>query len=115
MPRTARLDKNLVPGFPERPKSLTEGAAAQWDRLAGEITEAGIALSPAHRATLELAATIADDMKEARAVVLKDGAYISSKTGLIQHPAARRLDALRRDYFKVLTMLGIRAAVATLG
>jgi len=28
------------------------------------------------------------------------------------HPASKRLDALRRDYIKVLAMLGLRAAVA---
>jgi hypothetical protein len=29
-----------------------------------------------------------------------------------EHPAAKRMDALRRDYLKALTMLGLRASVA---
>lgn len=40
------------------------------------------------------------------------GAYVQSKAGLVAHPASKRLDALRRDYIKVLTMLGLRTAVA---
>lgn len=36
------------------------------------------------------------------------GAYVQSKAGLVAHPASKRLDALRRDYIKVLTMLGLR-------
>ena len=42
-------------------------------------------------------------MAEAAARVKKDGAYIEGKAGLVAHPASKRLDALRRDYGKVLT------------
>lgn len=51
-------------------------------------------------------------MEDARTRIDKDGAYIEGKAGLVAHPATKRLDALRRDYIKVLAMLGQRAAVA---
>ena len=50
---------------------------------------------------------------DAWATIEKDEAYITTKAGLVAHPASKRLDALRRDYIKVLTMLGLRTAVAT--
>jgi len=31
---------------------------------------------------------------------------------IMLHPAARRIDGLRRDYVKVLSLLGLRSAVA---
>jgi len=50
-------------------------------------------------------------------VIERDGAYeVNKKTGTTQlHPASKRLDALRRDYVKVLSLLGLRAAVAVKG
>jgi hypothetical protein len=47
--------------------------------------------------------------------VQADGQYqVNAKTGAItEHPAGKKLDALRRDYIKVLLMLGLRTAVAT--
>ena len=44
--------------------------------------------------------------------VVRDGAYVQGKTGLQAHPATKRMDALRRDYIKVLGLLGLRAAVS---
>jgi hypothetical protein len=47
-------------------------------------------------------------------VIETEGLYwVNKKTGEPkEHPAAKRMDALRRDYFKALTMLGLRASVA---
>jgi hypothetical protein len=112
MPRSVRKDKNLAPGQPEKPGNLSERASLEWDRLMREIQAARIQVTPAHRPTISLAATIAADIAEAWAAILKDGAYIQTKIGLVAHPASKRLDALRRDYIKVITMLGIRSAVA---
>jgi hypothetical protein len=112
--RTVRVDKNLIPGHPLKPDSLSEKASAHWYKLAAEIGEGGIKLSSAHGPMLALAAEIATDMDDARETVKIEGAYIrAQKEGLVMHPATRRLDTLRRDYFKALTMLGIRAAVAS--
>lgn len=112
MGRTVKIDKNLVAGIPAKPSGLSPRASAEWDRLRGELEGAHIALSTAHRTILSMAATIAADMVEAWSAVERDGAYITGKAGLVAHPASKRLDALRRDYIKVLTMLGLRAAVA---
>jgi hypothetical protein len=77
-----------------------------------ELTESGIIISVAHRAPLALAAITAADMAHAWAAIEKDGAYVMGKTGLQAHPAVKRMDALRRDYIKVLGLLGLRAAVS---
>jgi hypothetical protein len=82
--------------------------------LITELQSSGIQVSKAHRTLITLAATIAADIGDAWQSVKRDGAYIpNSKTGVLQaHPAAKRLDALRRDYIKVMTLLGMRSAKA---
>lgn len=115
MPRTVKKDANLKPGKPVKPSNLSDRASKEWDRLTGELEEAQIQLTTAHRTLLSSAATISADIAEAWEVVKEEGAYeVNAKTGAhVAHPASKRLDALRRDYLKVLTMLGLRAAVAT--
>jgi phage terminase small subunit len=111
MTRTARKDKNLQPGQPLKPLHLSDRASLAWDRLVGELSASGIVATPAHRTALCLASTIAADIAEAWEVVKRDGAYITTKAGVVAHPASKRMDALRRDYIKVLVMLGVRTAV----
>lgn len=113
MPRTVKQDKNLTPGQPLKPVNLSERASYEWDRLIGELAASGIEVTAAHRTPLSLAATIAADIASDWARVQEDGAYILTKAGLVAHPASKRLDALRRDYIKVISMLGLRTAVAT--
>jgi phage terminase small subunit len=114
MPRTVKVDPNLKAGAPIKPAGLSPQASKEWDRLTGELERARIHLSEAHRATLTLAATIAADIAYQWNVIEKEGLYWTNpKTGEPkEHPAAKRLDALRRDYLKALTMLGLRASVA---
>lgn len=114
MPRTVRTDVNLKPGKPLKPSHLSERASMEWDRITGELESAQIQVTAAHRTPLELAATIAADLADAWEVVQAEGAYVlNEKTGASQaHPATKRMDALRRDYIKVLVMLGLRTAVA---
>jgi phage terminase small subunit len=112
LPRLVRKDKHLAAGLPSKPANLPDEVSRQWDRLAGEIEAAHIQLTPAHRSVLELAARIAADLIECAARLLKDGEYIETKAGLVSHPASKRKDALRRDYIKVASMLGLRSAVA---
>lgn len=114
MPRTVKKDANLQPGKPLKPSNLSPRASVEWDRIIGELAEAQIQVTTAHRAPLSLAATIAADIADAWATVQEDGAYQTNvKTGAItEHPAGKKLDALRRDYIKVLAMLGLRTAVA---
>jgi P27 family predicted phage terminase small subunit len=114
MPRTVRKDPNLSPGEPVKPAHLSPQASHEWDRLTGELKKARIHVTAAHRATLTLAATIAADIATSWRVIEEEGLYwTNKKTGEPkEHPAAKRLDALRRDYLKALTMLGLRASVA---
>lgn len=114
MPRTVRKESNLQPGKPLKPGNLSPRASAEWDRLSGELEAAQIQVTAAHRAPLSMAATIAADIADAWETVQEDGAYQTNvKTGAIsEHPASKKLDALRRDYIKYLAMLGLRTAVA---
>jgi phage terminase small subunit len=114
MPRTVRKDANLKPGKPLKPSNLSDRAAAEWDRLVGELENAQIATSSAHRALISVAATLAADIATQWETLKKEGELLrNTKTGAVQsHPATKRLDALRRDYIKVLTALGTRATPA---
>ena len=114
MPRTVRRDRKLRPGKPVKPDNLSARASREWDRLTGELEAAQIQVTTAHRTLLALAATLAADIAKAWDVVKREGEYITNnKTGAVQaHPASKRLDALRRDYIKVLVTLGIRALPA---
>jgi P27 family predicted phage terminase small subunit len=114
MPRTVKTDHNLKQGTPTKPAHLSERASREWDRLTGELVRSRIHLSEAHRATLTLAATVAADIAAMWKVIEVEGLYwTNKKTGEPkEHPAAKRMDALRRDYLKALTMLGLRASVA---
>jgi phage terminase small subunit len=80
-----------------------------------EITRAGIQVTPAQRAPLALASTIAADMAEAYDEIKDTGAYeLNEKTGATQlHPAAKRFDALRRDLLKALAQIGLRPGTST--
>jgi hypothetical protein len=88
-----------------KPKGLSEKASAQWDRLAGELANSGVVLTSSHRAPLALASTIAADISEDWKELQAEGTYSMGKNGIQIHPAAKRLDALRRDYLKVLAVL----------
>jgi P27 family predicted phage terminase small subunit len=114
MPRTVRKDSNLNPGDPVKPSHLSAQASREWDRLTGELKKARVHVTAAHGAALILATTIAADIAASWKVIEEDGLYwTNSKTGEPkEHPAAKGLDALRREYLKALTMLGPRASVA---
>jgi phage terminase small subunit len=114
MPRTVKKDANLQPGKPVKPDNLSDRASTAWDRLTDQLEAAHIQVTTAHSPLLTLAATIAADISKAWEVVKKEGEYSTNrKTGVAQvHPASKRLDALRRDYIKVLTALGTRAMAA---
>lgn len=107
----------MTPGLPARPSTLAPEAAAAWDEIVGELVESGIQLSKAHRSLLETAATLSADIADAYEVVKIEGAYITNpKTDVVQaHPAARRLDGLRRDFIKTMSLLGMRSAAQGTG
>ena len=107
MPRTVRKDANLKVGKPVKPVNLSARAAIAWDRLVSQLEDAQIQLTTAHSSRLSIAATLSADIGDAWETVKAEGAYITNrKTGAIQeHPASKKLDALRRDLIKVLVML----------
>jgi P27 family predicted phage terminase small subunit len=110
----ARMPKqDMKPGMPDKPTNLSERASLEWDKLAKELAESNINVSKAHRALIAQASTIAADIAEAWEVVQEEGAYlINAKTEAVYaHPASRRLDKLRMEQVKVLSLIGLRAAV----
>lgn len=114
----ARLrNQNTKPGQPAKPPGMSKPASLEWDRLITELNDSNIAISVAHGRLIEQASLIAVDISEATAMVKEKGAYYLNKnTGAwVIHPAARRVDSLRRDYVKVLSLLGLRSAVASEG
>jgi phage terminase small subunit len=114
MPRTVRKDANLKVGKPVKPVNLSNRAAIAWDRLVSQLEDAQIQLTTAHSSLLSIAATLSADIADAWETVKEKGAYITNKkTGAVQeHPASKKLDALRRDLIKVLVTLGTRAVAA---
>lgn len=89
-------------------------ASQEFDRLLTQLEASGITLSPAHTCTLVAAATLRADIRDCWAV-LKDngGAYTKAGTGAVKlHPAAARLDVLRRDLLKALGLLGLQKPIA---
>jgi phage terminase small subunit len=114
MPRTVKKDANLKPGKPEKPVNLSARAAVAWDRLVSQLEASQIQLTTAHSSLLSIASTLSADISDAWETVKAKGAYITNKkTGAVQeHPASKKLDALRRDLIKVLVTLGTRAQAA---
>lgn len=111
----ARLpNQKMKPGLPAKPLTLSKAAAVAWDSIMADLVESNIAIAKAHGRLIETAANIVADMADAQETVRIEGAYcLNSKNGVSQmHPAARRLDSLRRDYVKVLSLLGLRSAVS---
>jgi hypothetical protein len=113
----ARLPKqNMTPGRPGKPPGLSKEAGQEWDKLIADLEESNISIAKAHGRLILQAAQIAVDMAEAAAAITgkdKSPYYLNRNTGaMMLHPATRRLDSLRRDYVKVLSLLGLRSAVA---
>lgn len=110
----ARLpNQNLKAGLVEKSERLSERASLEWDRLITELDKAGVKLTAAHRALLTLAATTAADIRRDWEEVVRTGAYTLDAKGQLQaHPAVGRVDRLRRDYIKLLSLLGLRSAVS---
>jgi phage terminase small subunit len=114
MPRTVRKDHDLKPGKPEKPVNLSARAAVAWDRLVSQLEDAQIQLTTAHSSLLSIASTLSADIADAWETLQEEGRYSTNKkTGAVQeHPASKKLDALRRDLIKVLTCLSVRAMPA---
>jgi len=89
--------------------NLSPWASEEFDRLTAELEQSGIQLTPAHRCTLIVAATLRADIRDCWAVIQdNEGNYTKAGTGAVKlHPAAARLDVLRRDLIKALAQLGI--------
>ena len=107
--------QNMTPGRPAKPPGLPKPVTAEWDRLVSELADSNITIAKAHGRLIEQAARIAVDITEAGEVIRENKSpyYLNRNTGAwMLHPATRRLDSLRRDYVKVLSLLGLRSAVS---
>jgi phage terminase small subunit len=103
----------LIAGTLDKSSNLSEWASVEWDKLLAELEASGIDLSPAHRCTLVVCATLRADIRDCWAVIRENGsAYTQAGTGAVKlHPAAARLDVLRRDLTKSLALLGLQKPV----
>ena len=108
--KTKAQSRRLVPGNPAKPDNLSEWASAEWDKLLAELEASGLVLSPAHRCTLVVCATLKADIRACWAALKANGGdYTKAGTGAVKlHPAAARLDVLRRDLTKALALLGLQ-------
>jgi phage terminase small subunit len=110
---TTKRASKLITGTLDKSSNLSEWAAQEWDKLLAELEASGIDLSPAHRCTLVVCATLRADIRDCWAVIRTNGsAYTQAGTGAVKlHPAAARLDVLRRDLTKSLALLGLQKPV----
>jgi phage terminase small subunit len=102
-----------TPEAMEKSPRLSPWASEEFDRLLAELEKSGIVLTPAHRCTLIVCATLRADIRDCWAVIRENGsAYCKAGTGAVKlHPAAARLDVLRRDLTKALALLGLQKPV----
>src|ERR1700693_4903537 len=97
----------INPGSPVKSANISTAAAMDWDRPSQELSDSGVLIRVAHRSALSLASTIAADIKSDWKEIQREGAYTMGKNGMVAHPAVKRMDALRRDYIKALSLLGV--------
>ena len=99
-----------TPAEIEKSPNLSPWASEEWDRLLAELEKSGIVLTPAHRCTLVVCATLRADIRDCWAVIRENrSAYTTAGTDAVKlHPAAARLDVLRRDLTKALALLGLQ-------
>lgn len=97
----------------EKSQRLSPWASEEFDRLLAELEKSGITLTPAHRCTLVACATLRADIRRCWEVLTENGSdYCKAGTGAVKlHPAAARLDVLRRDLIKALGQLGLQKPV----
>jgi phage terminase small subunit len=106
--------KKAQPGELEKSPRLSAWASEEWDRLLADLEKSGIELTPAHRCTLVVCATLRADIRDCwQEISENDGsAYTKAGTGAVKlHPAAARLDVLRRDLTKALGLLGLQKPI----
>jgi hypothetical protein len=110
---STKLPGKLITGPPTKSEHLSEWASLEWDKLLAELEASGITLSPAHRCTLVVCATLRADIRDCWQVLQDNGGnYCKAGTGAPKlHPAANRLDVLRRDLTKALALLGLQKPV----
>lgn len=108
---TTKAPAKMIPGKLEKSPHLSAWASEEWDKLLGELKRSGIELTPAHRCTLTVVSTLRADIRDCWTVIQANGGsnYTTAGTGAVKlHPAAARLDVLRRDLTKALGLLGLQ-------
>jgi phage terminase small subunit len=110
---TTKQPSKLIAGELVKSANLSPWASQEWDKLLSQLEASGIALSPAHSATLIICATLRADIRDCWTVISANGsAYTQAGTGAVKlHPAAARLDVLRRDLTKALGLLGLQKPI----
>jgi phage terminase small subunit len=94
----------------EKSQHLSPWASAEWDQMLSKLKASHIELTPAHAYLLTVCSTLRADIRDCWAVIQENGgSYTKAGTGAVKlHPAAARLDVLRRDLTKALALLGLQ-------
>lgn len=111
---STKAPAKMIPGELEKSPHLSAWASEEWDKLLGELKRSGIELTPAHRCTLTVVSTLRADIRDCWTVIQDNGGsnYTTAGTGAVKlHPAAARLDVLRRDLTKALGLLGLQKPI----
>lgn len=108
--KRARAAVRPIAGEPTKPRGLSAQASIEWDKIVAELSASGLPLTPAHRGLVTLAATLSADIRRCWATLEANGGdYTTAGTGAVKlHPAAARLDCLRRDLLKAFVALGLQ-------
>ena len=99
----ATSDAESAPTLADPPATLRKAGTALWCSIMGEygITDSG------GRAILEQACASADRAAECAAIIAEQGAVISTKHGLKDHPLLRHETAARGLVGRLLARLGL--------
>lgn len=78
---------NAVKKVPAPPRSMSEEAKAEWRRVVPALVERRV-VSPADMHAVERFCEAAADIKDARAAIARDGAYVENRLGEIKRHTA---------------------------
>ena len=93
-----------------KPRGLGSDASDAWDEILSIMFANELEVQPGHAILIGNIATASANIIEAQAEITKaGGAYFETRNGWQLHPAARRLDGLRRDIATWFKLLGVTA------
>lgn len=103
----------LIGKTPPKPADLSRSAAAEWDRLAGQMAEAGLLHDRFQAAFAAYCETVAEYWTHKRTLAREGFTITTTKGNLIQHPAVGMMGRCLDRLIKLARELGLTPASAT--